>query len=263
MNKLGLICLAALSAFGHADDLDTITKRGTIVIGVRGDAPPLGQYDSQHGTVTGLDVDMARQVARQLGVKPQFKAVTAEDAVNALKQGRVDMLFAALPKVSEHDKEVDYSIGYFVTATKFATRKGRLSELKQLEQMVVCVTAGSPGARLVRQSVKVGKVLEQPDDDSTMHNLRIGRCDATPGLEPILLGAIAAFPSHDDFEVPDLPIEQDVLSAAVRHGEHRLLGQLNDALVAVETSGDAQQIYNRWFGPKTATPLIRTFKIQY
>ncbi|MBV8657087.1 MAG: transporter substrate-binding domain-containing protein [Burkholderiales bacterium] len=263
MSKLGLILLAVWSVYSHADDLDAITKRGSVVIGVRGDAPPLGQFDSQRGVVTGFDVDMATLVAKRLGVKAQFKTVTADDAVNALKQGRVDLLFAAMPKISEHDKNLEYSIGYFVTAQKLATRRGRLTDLKQLDHMVICVAAGSSGAQLVHQLTKVAKVLELPDEDAAFHNLRIGRCDATPSLEPIALGRLASFASHEDFEVADLPLEQDVLSAGVRHGEKRLVEQINEALVSVEQSGEAQQVFNRWFGPKTATPLIRTFKIQY
>jgi polar amino acid transport system substrate-binding protein len=47
----------------------------------------------------------------------------------------------------------------------------------------------------------------------------------------------------------------------VPKGETRLLNAVNGTLTKLEADGDASRIYDRWFGPKSAAPLPRLFKI--
>lgn len=49
---------------------------------------------------------------------------------------------------------------------------------------------------------------------------------------------------------------------AMKKGEPRFKGAVNQALLQIESSGEAEKIFATWFGPGTKEPMPRTFKIQ-
>jgi polar amino acid transport system substrate-binding protein len=47
----------------------------------------------------------------------------------------------------------------------------------------------------------------------------------------------------------------------IPRGETALTDFVNTALRELESTGQAGKIYDTWFGPQSATPLVRNFKI--
>ena len=61
--------------------------------------------------------------------------------------------------------------------------------------------------------------------------------------------------------LPDFAKSRDV-GFALKKDEPRLKAAINQALLEIESSGDAANIWNAWFGPGTDMPMARTFKIR-
>ncbi len=82
LNKLNFFA-ASIAAFllwsnvvsAQESTLDVVKKRGTLIAGVKNDYPPAG-YLNSNGDWVGLDVDMAKYIAKKLGVKLQMEAVS-------------------------------------------------------------------------------------------------------------------------------------------------------------------------------------------
>jgi polar amino acid transport system substrate-binding protein len=64
------------------------------------------------------------------------------------------------------------------------------------------------------------------------------------------------------YEISPFPLNIKSYAVAMRKGEKNLQAAINDALIGMEASGDAERIYNRWFGPETSDPIPRGFSIQ-
>lgn len=73
--------------------LQTIKQRGEIVIGVKTDFAPFGFLDPG-GAPTGLEIDLARRVAAEMGVGIRLAPVTTENRFQRLEQGAVDLIIA-------------------------------------------------------------------------------------------------------------------------------------------------------------------------
>lgn len=73
--------------------LQTIKQRGEIIIGVKTDFAPFGFLDPG-GTPTGLEIDLARRVAAEMGVGIRLAPVTTENRFQRLEQGAVDLIIA-------------------------------------------------------------------------------------------------------------------------------------------------------------------------
>lgn len=248
----------------QADDLEKLIEKNHIVVGINSAAAPFSAFDKAAATASGFEVDLALQVAKILGMKAEFRALTPTDRVAALHDKRVDVLFATLPKLPELEKEVDYSISYFVGAQKTLSKKGQFTELGQLDKSNVCAVKGSYSIHYLQILSAWVSVVQQQDNVEMLSALQSGVCSLAAGNEGILLYALNKMgsPKNAEFEVSSIPLATEIYAVGMRKGQRRLQKKINDALLEVEASGAAEQIYERWFGTSSKAPLIRTFKMR-
>lgn len=258
-----MLAAALLGPAMAADDLDKIKAKNEIVIGVRESSPPFAFFDKAKGRVSGYDIDFAQYVAKRLGVTPVFKTVEPADRIPALKDGRVDVLFATFGKNREREKEVDFSVGYFVGTQKMVAHKGRFTNLTQLDKLTVCVPKGTTNAKFLQEVTAAVQVKQFEDYSEVFAALKDGRCEYASGPEATMLGNLAKMPlpARNDFEVAEVPIASEVLGAGIRKGQKRLQLAVNDALIDAEKSGEAAKIFDQWFGGNAPVQLNRNFRI--
>ncbi|WP_374346919.1 transporter substrate-binding domain-containing protein [Chitinimonas sp.] len=263
LSVLALALFSSIATHAMADDLEKINQKKEIVIGVRDSSPPFGYFDKAKGSVSGYDVEFAMYVANKLGAKPIFKTVDPADRIAALKEGRVDVLFATFGKNREREKEVDFSVGYFVGTQKMVAKKGRFQDLTQLDKLTVCVPKGTTNAKYLQDVSTTVQVKLFEDYAEVFTALKEGKCEYASGPEATMLGNLAkmSLPARNDFEVSDVPIASDVYGAGIRKGQKALQQAINNALADAEKTGEAARIFEHWFGGTSAVQLNRNFKI--
>lgn len=101
---LAALCLATVMASAGAEPaggaLERVRAQGHVTIGVKIDFPPFGMLDSA-GQPMGFEVDLARRLARELGVEARLVAVTTENRFQRLEQGAVDLIIATAADTRE------------------------------------------------------------------------------------------------------------------------------------------------------------------
>jgi len=119
-----------------ADSLSRILKDGKLRVGVRADYKPWG-FRNPAGEFEGMEVEMARDVARTLGVSVEFVPVIASNRMQFLAQGQIDLMIATMSDTAERRGVVGvvhpnyYSSGFnvllprSVTATQWEQLRGR------------------------------------------------------------------------------------------------------------------------------------------
>ena len=101
---LGLFCQGA-AAVTPAE----IKARGKLVVGIQAANPPWGFVDATSGSAEGIDADMAKAFAEELGVKVEFVGLEVANRIPSLTSGRVDVLFATMAMLPERAKSVHAS----------------------------------------------------------------------------------------------------------------------------------------------------------
>lgn len=134
----------ALSTGAAADTLADIISAGKIVVGVKQDYRPWGYLDAQ-GNIIGLEIDLAKDVARQLGVGLELVPVVASNRMEFLQQGRIDLIIATMGDNEKRRKvvgmiEPNYYAG---GANVIAPRGSGLSAWADLDGKTVCAIQGS------------------------------------------------------------------------------------------------------------------------
>jgi len=101
--------LVGLTA-AHADALSDIKKAGTIKIGIFEDFPPFASLGADM-KIAGYDTEMADKIGAALGVKVTLVAITGQNRIPFLTEGKVDALLS-IGFNDERAKVVDFTDPY-------------------------------------------------------------------------------------------------------------------------------------------------------
>ncbi|MEW2066364.1 serine/threonine-protein kinase [Streptomyces sp. NPDC007346] len=120
-----------------------------LVIGVRDDQPGLSLRD-KGGEYQGFEVDLAQEIARQMGYEKDeidFRQVSAENRASLLTSGQADLVIAGYAMTSERkeSRAVHFAGPYYEAARGFLVRKGSgIADASDLrDQNAVVCGAGS------------------------------------------------------------------------------------------------------------------------
>jgi len=91
----GVAMSSADQALADNDRFMKVMKRGELVVGVKADYKPWGFRDSS-GKLVGMEVDMANDVAKALGVKLKLVPVQSSNRMQFLQQGKIDLMIATM-----------------------------------------------------------------------------------------------------------------------------------------------------------------------
>jgi len=92
-SMLRLFCTAllalSLAPTLHADDFSTALERGTLRVGVSLFTP--WTLRDPDGELRGFEIDVARQLAGDMGLEPEFQVYEWDRIINALLAGEIDV----------------------------------------------------------------------------------------------------------------------------------------------------------------------------
>lgn len=255
--------LLLAAAIASASSLESIQRNGTIVIGVRDSSPPFSVLDPQTRALKGYDIEFAQGIAKRLNVKPIFKTLESNDRLPWLKQNKADIVVAVLSRTPERDKEIDFSIGYFVTDMRILAKKGRFKSEKDLAGAYLSAVNASTGAKLLRQSFPKTKLAEFDDVPEMIKALNAEIVEGVVDDAPVLAMALNKMPEalRSRYAMSDFSLALEIYAVGIPLGEKALQTAINNALLDMEKSGDALAIFNRWFGPNSSAPIQRIFTI--
>ncbi len=123
--------------------LERVLERGTLTIVTR--SAPTAYYRDQHGS-TGLEYELARGFARQLGVKLEVRhADSLNELFRMVERGRVDLAAAGLSVTDQRRQRLRFSTPYMSVTEQVIYRRGehRPRKLADLEDSTMVVLAGS------------------------------------------------------------------------------------------------------------------------
>lgn len=185
MNTMAILkrcCLWLLAAvwaggvWAQSPTLQAIEKSGVIRIGVKADFPPFGMLDAE-GQPVGLEVDLARDLARRLNVNATLVKVTTENRLQRLEQGAVDLVIATTADTIERRRiataiEPPYYAG---GVTVMMRDSQRIQDWAGLRGKTVCATQGAYFNRPMSERYLLDLVIYRDTRDALL-GLRDGRC---------------------------------------------------------------------------------------
>lgn len=242
-----LACACLLAAFAPraaAQTAEEIKKKGSITVGLLVDFPPYGTVDSSNQP-DGYDADVARLLAKDLGVKLNLVPVTGPNRIPFLLTNKVDVLVASLAVTPERAKQVQFSRPYSAaTIVLYGAKKTSIKTPADLKGLRVAVARASTQDSALTAMAPEGTEIRRYDDDaSAMQALLSGQVDAI-GCSTTVAAQIAKR-AGDAYE-NKLVLKQQFMAVAMRQGQADLLKLTNDFVARNSGNGELNKLYQKW-----------------
>ncbi|RCW76314.1 transporter substrate-binding domain-containing protein [Pseudorhodoferax soli] len=244
---LALTLAAAFALPAAAQTVADIKKKGEITIGMLVDFPPYGTTNAQNQP-DGYDADVARLLAKDLGVKANIVPVTGPNRIPFLLTNKVDVLVASLAVTPERAKQVDFSTPYAAaTIVLYGAAKVQLKEPADLKGKRVGVARASTQDVALTAIAPEGTEIRRFDDDaSAMQALMSGQVDAI-GCSTTVAAQIAKRAPAGTYE-NKFNLRQQVMGVAMRPGQAELKKTLDEFVDRNKKNGELNKLYQKWLG---------------
>lgn len=245
----GVAAAFAQTAPAQADKLEDILKAGTVRVGVLLDVPPWG-FNDEAGQPTGLDVEVAKLMADELGVDLKLVQLTGTNRIPSLLADQVDVIISAIGATSERAQQVMFSqpyaavqLGVYGPESIDATEN--VADLKDRQ---IAVARGTTLDLWLTDNAEGAKIVRFEDVPSTIAAYMAGQAEMFAENSAIVVNAQKDHPSAD--MKLKFSIRQSPAHIGVPMGEHNLLQWVNTFVFANKLNGRLPDLQEKWFREK-------------
>ncbi|ADG10396.1 cystine ABC transporter substrate-binding protein [Caulobacter segnis] len=247
ISGLGLALLAACGKKPDSDvsGWDRIKASGTLRIGLEGTYPPFN-FQGADGQLTGFEVDFAKALAAQLGLKPEFRPAPFAGLLGALESGRVDVVINQITITPDRKDKYDFSEPYTISGIQIITLKAKPgpSNPDELAGKKVGVGLGTNYEQWLRANVPTADVRTYDDDPTKYQDLKAGRIDAVLNDRLVAADFVKTSP---EFVASGPPFAAQGAGVAMKK-DAALKVIIDQAIDALRASGKLSAMSQQWFG---------------
>ena len=227
-----------------------IQDKGYFVMGLDDAFPPMGFRDEKN-EIVGFDIDLAKEVAKRLGVDVKFQTIVWESKLEEINSGNIDVIWNGFSVTPERQKEYLFTKPYIKNRQVIVvTADSPIKTKADLEGKKIGIQAGSSAQDAVMADKATYEVikdnlLEFDDNVMAMKDLKGGGLDAA--VVDIIVGKyyVSKHPGEYKFLEEDFGAED--FAVGLRITDKAFLAEMNKALDDIKADGTASEISNKWF----------------
>jgi len=250
---------AKVQAQSANSTLQTVLKRGTIVIGTRSTALPFS-FKDEKGELVGFDIDLAREIARGLFKDPakvEFVILSSSsDRVASLQSNRVDAVITGFSVYLERTQVIDFTTPYMISDNIFVVKTSSpIQKYADLVGKLIVTRQGADVEALIKNVVPNPQIQGYPEVSDAFLAFRQGRGDAFFYERAASMYYARQYPGQfRAIEDREHGIEVSPIAIGVRQGDQTWLNYLNWALYSLKASGKLQELHKKWLGTEELEP---------
>ncbi|MCK6255852.1 transporter substrate-binding domain-containing protein [Fictibacillus sp. WQ 8-8] len=220
-------------------------KKKELTIGTEATYPPFSYRDKKTNEVTGYDVEVAKEVAKRLDMKPKVVPTEWKNMFSSLGK-RFDMVANQVTITPERKKQFAFSSPYTVSGGKVIVNKNNkdIKSIKDLKGKVVGTTQGSNYAA---QAEKAGaKVKYYKGIAQVLTDLDVNRVDAALNDELFILTEL----KNTKYNVKPVgePFSENKMAFAFKKNDKDLAKKVDKALADMKKDGTLSKLSKKYFG---------------
>lgn len=228
MKRLGLIIFIMILMCGCSkkdeNQLVMVTEAGFA---------PYEYYEN--GEVVGVDVDIAREIAKYLGKTLVVKDIAFDSIINEVKTGKADFGAAGISYSEDRAKNVDFSINYAVSKqVVIVNNNSSITNVNGISNKKIAVQLGSIADTFVTDNIKNANVVRQKKYLAAIEDLKTGKVDCVVMDE---LPAKEIVSKNEGIKILDGSLTNDSYGMVVKKGNKELLDAINIVLQKLKDEG--------------------------
>lgn len=244
-----ITCLFLMISFSgcinQEETLDPTIQRikdaGKLVVGTSTPYEPM-EYKDETGEYAGFDIDIANEIANQLGVETDIKDMDFELLIDAVANGEVDIAIAAITITSEREEKVAFSNPYFNAGQVIITNESNqeINIPEDLEDKKVGVEKGTTNEGEALKYTNETNIIKYSNYTEAINGLEAGTIDAVIIDRP---AGIVLTKDNSNIKIVGDPFTNDLYGIAIKKDESALKTEINNVIA----SGIIDTFETKWF----------------
>lgn len=174
----------------NASALEAIKSKGKLVVGTSADYPPYEFHKEIDGKdqIVGFDIDIAKELAKDLGVELEVKDMAFDGLLVALQSDKIDMVFAGMTPTDERKQNADFSDIYYTATHRFILRSGEetgITSMADLKGKKIGVQKGSIQEGIAKDNFDAADIKSLDKVTDLILDLKNNKVDAVLAELPV------------------------------------------------------------------------------
>ena len=232
--------------------IEQVMKRGVLKVGMSTFVP--WAMNDKSGQLVGFEIDVAKRLAADMGVKVEFVPTKWAGIIPALLTGKFDVIIGGMSVQPGRNAKVNFSIPYDYTGQAIVANKQLASGFKSLDDfnkpdVTIAARLGSSSVATVKQYMPKAKLTLFDDESQAYQEVINGKAHAMVGSAPTPAFQALKYP-----EVLFIPIEgtftKEPIAFAVRKSDYDTINYFNNWITVVASEGWLKERKHYWFETK-------------
>ena len=251
--SLAIVSVLLSSCSKKLEKGEFTVEKGKFSVGSEIGYPPFEYYDEDGTTPIGLDMDLAREVAKRLGLECTIIDTAWDGIFDGLKIDRYDAVMSAATITPERLENYDFTQSYIGNGQALIVRKDSTLDISSLEDVaglqVGYQAETTSDFYIKKHAAELGfeyvaceydKVLNAYDD------LKFGRIDVVISDSLVAVSYLTA--ENSEFKQVWAGEPDEYFGICVKKGNTVLLEKLNAVLTDMKNDGSLSELYMKVFG---------------
>lgn len=194
----------------------------------------------QDGKIVGVDIDIAKEIAKRLDKELVIKDVSFDFLINEVKSGKADFAAAGISITDERKKQVDFTDEYTVSNQVVVVRNdSKLSNFNELSNKRIAVQLGTVADLYVSDNYPDATLVQHKKYLSAVEDVKANKVDC------LIMDEIPAkniVLKNDELKIMDGVLFQDRYGMIVKKGNDELRKQINTVLEEMVLDGTINKL---------------------
>lgn len=241
--------LASDIALWEKSTLKGIMDRGVLRVGLEAGYQPF-EMTNKKGQIVGFDVDIAKVMAKKMGVKLELVNTAWDGIIPALLTKKFDILMSGMTITAERNLKINFANPYIVVGQTILIAKkheGKVKSYKDLNnsKYTVATKLGVTAHEATKRLMPKAKLNLFESEAEAFLEVKNGKADAF--VYDLPMCAIHYSENKNSVVFLDDPFTFEPLAWAIRKGDPDFMNWLNNFLAQIKGDGTYDKIYSKWF----------------
>ena len=193
----------------------------------------------ENGEIVGVDVEIAREIAKVMGKELVVKDVAFDFIINEVQSGKADFGAAGISITDERKEQVDFTVEYTVSNQVVVVRNdSTIQNFEELKNKTIAVQLGTVGESYVEKNYPDATIITQKKYLAAAEDVKSGKSDCIVMDE---LPAKELVASNPELKIMDGILFSDKYGMVVKKGNTELLNQINEVLTRLMNEGKIEE----------------------
>ncbi len=231
------------------DQTENIEKKGYFVVGLDDHFPPMG-FRNEKNKIVGFDIDLAKAVAKDMGLKVHFKPVEWDSIILNLNKNNIDVIWNGLTITESRKEQIDFSPAYLDNHQIIIVPvSSRIRKISDFQDKVVGIQRGSTSEKAVMRNHELEDQLKEcrKFDNNKLAIQALTEKEVDAVVVDEIFGRYYLRENPGQFIVLDEKLGSELYAVGMRKGDIIFQQMLNDSLKKIINSEVGDKISKKWF----------------